>query len=34
VPGQARELRLRAVLSNNLGFGGQNSSIVFRAVDG
>jgi 3-oxoacyl-[acyl-carrier-protein] synthase II len=34
VPGQARELRLRSVLSNNLGFGGQNSSIVFRAVDG
>jgi 3-oxoacyl-[acyl-carrier-protein] synthase II len=33
VPGQAREARLRAVLSNNLGFGGQNSSIVFRAVD-
>ena len=34
VPGQARELRLRAVLSNNLGFGGQNSSIVFRALEG
>ena len=33
VPGQAREARLRAVLSNNLGFGGQNSSIVFRALD-
>ncbi|MEN9811722.1 MAG: hypothetical protein RL479_408 [Verrucomicrobiota bacterium] len=34
VPGQAREARLRAVLSNNLGFGGQNSSIVFRALEG
>jgi 3-oxoacyl-[acyl-carrier-protein] synthase II len=33
VPGQAREARLRAVLSNNLGFGGQNSSIVFRALE-
>jgi 3-oxoacyl-[acyl-carrier-protein] synthase II len=33
VPGQAREVRLRAVLSNNLGFGGQNSSIVFRALE-
>ena len=34
VPGQARDARLRAVLSNNLGFGGQNSSIVFRALEG
>jgi 3-oxoacyl-[acyl-carrier-protein] synthase II len=33
VPGQAREVRLRAALSNNLGFGGQNSSIVFRALE-
>jgi 3-oxoacyl-[acyl-carrier-protein] synthase II len=33
VPGHAREVRLRAVLSNNLGFGGQNSSIVFRALE-
>jgi len=33
VPGQAREARLRAVLSNNLGFGGQNSSIVFRTLE-
>jgi 3-oxoacyl-(acyl-carrier-protein) synthase len=26
-------VRLRAVLSNNLGFGGQNSAIVFRALE-
>ena len=32
VPNQARELRARCVMSNNLGFGGQNASVVFRAV--
>jgi len=32
VPAQARPLRARTVLSNNLGFGGQNASIVFRAL--
>ena len=28
----AREAKVRTVLSNNLGFGGQNASVVFRAV--
>jgi 3-oxoacyl-[acyl-carrier-protein] synthase II len=32
VPGMARPLRAKVVLSNNLGFGGQNASIVFRAL--
>jgi 3-oxoacyl-[acyl-carrier-protein] synthase II len=32
VPNVARELPVRAVLSNNLGFGGQNASAVFRAI--
>lgn len=32
VPNQARSAKVRAVLSNNLGFGGQNASIVFRAI--
>ena len=32
VPNQARAARVRTVLSNNLGFGGQNASIIFRAV--
>jgi len=32
VPNQARAAKLRCVLSNNLGFGGQNASIVFRAL--
>jgi 3-oxoacyl-[acyl-carrier-protein] synthase II len=32
VPNTARELPVRTVLSNNLGFGGQNAAIVFRAV--
>jgi 3-oxoacyl-[acyl-carrier-protein] synthase II len=32
VPNQARALKARVVLSNNLGFGGQNAAIVFRAI--
>lgn len=32
VPNQARPLPVRVVLSNNLGFGGQNAAIVFRAL--
>ncbi len=32
VPNVARALKARTVLSNNLGFGGQNASIVFRAL--
>jgi 3-oxoacyl-[acyl-carrier-protein] synthase II len=32
VPNEARPAKVRAVLSNNLGFGGQNASVVFRAV--
>ncbi len=32
VPNVARAAKVRCVLSNNLGFGGQNSSVVFRAL--
>src|ERR1019366_2950553 len=32
VPNVASEAKGRAVLSNNLGFGGQNAAAVFRAV--
>jgi 3-oxoacyl-[acyl-carrier-protein] synthase II len=32
VPNVARQVKARTVLSNNLGFGGQNASIVFRAM--
>jgi len=32
VPNAARAVPVRTVLSNNLGFGGQNAAIVFRAV--
>jgi 3-oxoacyl-[acyl-carrier-protein] synthase II len=32
VPNTARAGRIRTVLSNNLGFGGQNAAIVFRAL--
>jgi 3-oxoacyl-[acyl-carrier-protein] synthase II len=33
VPNVAREARVRTVLSNNLGFGGQNAAVVFKALD-
>lgn len=32
VPNTARAATVRTVLSNNLGFGGQNAAIVFRAL--
>jgi len=32
VPNVARVAPVRTVLSNNLGFGGQNAAIVFRAL--
>jgi 3-oxoacyl-[acyl-carrier-protein] synthase II len=32
VPNQAVQVPVRAVLSNNLGFGGQNAALVFRAL--
>ena len=32
VPNAARHARVRTVLSNNLGFGGQNAAVVFRAL--
>jgi 3-oxoacyl-[acyl-carrier-protein] synthase II len=32
VPNAARRAKVRTVLSNNLGFGGQNASVIFRAM--
>ena len=34
VPGQARAKRVRTVLSNSFGFGGQNACLVLTAFDG
>jgi 3-oxoacyl-(acyl-carrier-protein) synthase len=33
VTGQSRQMRIRAVVSNSLGFGGSNSSLAFRHPD-
>jgi 3-oxoacyl-[acyl-carrier-protein] synthase II len=32
VPNQKRSANVKTVLSNNLGFGGQNAAIVFKAI--
>ena len=32
VPNTAREARIRACLSNNLGFGGHNATLCFKAL--
>jgi 3-oxoacyl-[acyl-carrier-protein] synthase II len=34
VPNKAREMRVRTVLSNSFGFGGQNASVVLREYAG
>ena len=33
VPNQARKALVRTCLSNSLGFGGHNSTLIFRAVE-
>ncbi|PIQ29010.1 beta-ketoacyl-[acyl-carrier-protein] synthase II [bacterium (Candidatus Blackallbacteria) CG17_big_fil_post_rev_8_21_14_2_50_48_46] len=33
VPGQARKMQVRAVLSNNMGFGGHNACLVFKRFE-
>jgi 3-oxoacyl-[acyl-carrier-protein] synthase II len=32
VPNRAREARVTAALSNSMGFGGHNATLVFRAM--
>jgi 3-oxoacyl-[acyl-carrier-protein] synthase II len=34
VPGQAREMKVNAVLSNSFGFGGHNATLIVRAYEG
>ena len=34
VPNQSRELPLTYVMSNSLGFGGHNSSLIFKRYEG
>jgi len=33
VPNEAREAKIRLAMSNNLGFGGQNATLLLRALD-
>jgi 3-oxoacyl-[acyl-carrier-protein] synthase II len=33
-PGKAREVRVRAAISNSFGFGGTNATLAFRAFEG
>ena len=32
VPNQARKMQVNVAISNNLGFGGHNASLVFKAL--
>jgi 3-oxoacyl-[acyl-carrier-protein] synthase II len=34
VPKQAREAKVRAVLSNSFGFGGHNATVIFKRFEG
>jgi 3-oxoacyl-[acyl-carrier-protein] synthase II len=34
VPNQARNAKVEYALSNNLGFGGHNASVIFRRFEG